>query len=91
MIENLNIENLSVSRNTTTSGFAVAAPAEFKINLNNYLSNLSYTPVRCLADIIAFNIAHPDEVCFKLLISLNLYLFKSVLMSYCTFSTQASF
>ncbi|XP_066349602.1 probable amidase At4g34880 [Miscanthus floridulus] len=61
VIENLDIENLSESRDTTKSGFLVAAPAEFKINLNNYLSDLSYTPVGSLAEIIAFNAIHPFE------------------------------
>jgi len=65
VIENLDIENLSESRDITKSGFLVAAPAEFKINLNNYLSDLSYTPVGSLAEIIAFNAIHPFEVCFS--------------------------
>jgi amidase len=65
VIENLDIANLSESRDNTKSGFLVAAPAEFKINLNNYLSNLSDTPVRSQAEIIAFNAIHPVEVCFS--------------------------
>ena len=65
MIENLDIANLSESRDNTKSGFLVAVPAEFKINLNNYLSDLSYTPVGSLAEIIAFNAIHPFEVCFS--------------------------
>ncbi|KAJ1270220.1 hypothetical protein BS78_06G037300 [Paspalum vaginatum] len=61
VIENLDIANLSVSQNITRSGFLAAAPAEFKFYLNNYLSNLSYSPVRSLAEIIAFNNDHPVE------------------------------
>ena len=76
VIENLDIANLSVIQNITKSGFQAAAPAEFKFNLNNYLSNLSYSPVRSLAEIIAFNNAHPVEV------SSNIFLTQSR----CTFS-----
>ena len=65
VIENLDIANLSVIQNITKSGFQAAAPAEFKFNLNNYLSNLSYSPVRSLAEIIAFNNAHPVQVTEK--------------------------
>jgi amidase len=36
--------------------------AEFKISLNAYLSGLLRSPVRSLADVIAFNNAHPVEV-----------------------------
>lgn len=34
---------------------------EFKVNLNSYLAELSSTPVRTLADVIAFNNAHAGE------------------------------
>ncbi|KAF8666158.1 hypothetical protein HU200_053875 [Digitaria exilis] len=61
VIENLDITNLSIIQNITKSGFQAAVPAEFKFNLNNYLSNLSYSPVRSLAEVIAFNNAHPVE------------------------------
>jgi amidase len=36
--------------------------AEFKLSINAYLSDLMYSPVRSLAQIIAFNEAHPIEV-----------------------------
>ena len=36
--------------------------AEFKLSLNAYLSDLLRSPVRSLADVIAFNNAHPVEV-----------------------------
>lgn len=61
MIENLDIANLSGILNITGSGLLTALTAEFKFNLNNYLSNLSYSPVRSLAEITAFNNAHPVE------------------------------
>ncbi|KAJ1270211.1 hypothetical protein BS78_06G036500 [Paspalum vaginatum] len=61
VIENLAIANLDVIQNATVSGELAALTAEFKIALNAYLSDLSYSPVRSLAEIIAFNNAHPDE------------------------------
>ncbi|XP_052153610.1 probable amidase At4g34880 [Oryza glaberrima] len=61
LIENLEIANLSVIFDGTKSGLLTALLAEFKLNLNNYLSDLSYSPVRSLAEIIAFNNAHPVE------------------------------
>jgi hypothetical protein len=36
--------------------------AEFKLSINAYLADLVYSPVRTLAQVIAFNIAHPVEV-----------------------------
>jgi amidase len=36
--------------------------AEFKLSINDYLSDLLYSPVRSLAQVIAFNEAHPIEV-----------------------------
>ncbi|XP_037470846.1 probable amidase At4g34880, partial [Triticum dicoccoides] len=61
MIENLDIENLSVLLDSQNNGQQIALPAEFKLSLNSYLSNLLYSPVRSLAEIIAFNNAHPVE------------------------------
>jgi amidase len=62
VIENLEIGNLSVIQNATISGELVALAAEFKLSLNAYLLDLSYSPVRSLAEIIAFNNAHSEEV-----------------------------
>ncbi|KQJ81460.1 probable amidase At4g34880 [Brachypodium distachyon] len=61
LIENLDIENLSVILDPLNNGQQVALAAEFKLSLNAYLSDLSYSPVRSLAEIIAFNNAHPVE------------------------------
>ena len=66
MIENLDIENLSVLLDSQNNGQQIALPAEFKLSLNSYLLDLSYSPVRSLAEIIAFNNAHPVEVSSKL-------------------------
>lgn len=65
MIENIEIANLDVIQNATVSGELAALAAEFKIALNGYLSDLSYSSVHSLAEIIAFNNAHPDEVSLK--------------------------
>lgn len=63
MTENISILNLDVIQNATISGELAALAAEFKIALNAYLSSdLLRSPVRSLAEIIAFNNAHPDEV-----------------------------
>ncbi|VAH40243.1 hypothetical protein VPH35_025670 [Triticum aestivum] len=43
------------------SNEGIAMQAEFKISLNAYLADLVYSPVRSLAQVIAFNNAHPIE------------------------------
>ncbi|KAJ1270210.1 hypothetical protein BS78_06G036400 [Paspalum vaginatum] len=61
LIENIDITNLSVILDVLSNGEQIALPAEFKLSLNAYLSDLAYSPVRSLAEIIAFNNAHPVE------------------------------
>jgi amidase len=62
------IENLDVATNLTALLADIGANewivilAEFKLYLNAYLADLWTSPVRSLADIIAFNNAHPVEV-----------------------------
>ncbi|KAI4318686.1 hypothetical protein MLD38_032360 [Melastoma candidum] len=55
LVDNLKIDNLDVILNFTVSGEALASLAEFKIALNSYLESLVTSPVRSLADVIAFN------------------------------------
>ncbi|XP_047065470.1 probable amidase At4g34880 [Lolium rigidum] len=61
------IENLDVATNLTAlladigANEWIAILAEFKLYLNAYLADLWSSPVRSLADIIAFNNAHPVE------------------------------
>lgn len=62
MVDNLQIANIDVILNVTLSGEAVATLAEFKLSLNAYLQELVASPVRSLADIIAFNLKFPDLV-----------------------------
>jgi amidase len=62
------IENLDVAANLTAlavdiaSNEFMAVRAEFKLSLNAYLADLSYSPVRSLAEVIAFNDANPVQV-----------------------------
>nr|XP_019709151.1 LOW QUALITY PROTEIN: probable amidase At4g34880 [Elaeis guineensis] len=61
LIDNLEITNWSIILDSQQSGEMVALLAEFKLSLNAYLSELSYSPVRSLADVIAFNNEHSVE------------------------------
>lgn len=62
MIDNLEIADIDIILNVTASGEAAALLAEFKQSLNGYLKELVVSPVRSLADIIAFNNANADQV-----------------------------
>ncbi|KAI4968775.1 hypothetical protein ZWY2020_046105 [Hordeum vulgare] len=61
------VDNLHVAANPTallddiSSNEGIAMQAEFKLSINAYLADLVYSPVRSLADIIAFNNKHPVE------------------------------
>jgi amidase len=61
-VDNLEIANLDVIRNPARSGELMAMLAEFKVTLNDYLKELISSPVRSLADIIAFNQNNPELV-----------------------------
>jgi amidase len=54
-VDNLEIANVDVILNPSQSGELTAMLAEFKVTLNDYLKELISSPVRSLADIIAFN------------------------------------
>ncbi|KAI9127671.1 hypothetical protein K1719_000664 [Acacia pycnantha] len=60
MVDNLEIANINTILNPNASGESVTLLAEFKLSLNAYLKNLVVSPVRSLADIIAFNIKNAD-------------------------------
>jgi len=62
LIDNLEIANISTILDFMQNGELVALPAEFKISLNAYLSELSLSPVRSLLDVILFNNKHSVEV-----------------------------
>lgn len=61
-MDNLDIANINTIMNATLSGEAAAILAEFKIALNAYLKDLVASPVRSLADVIAFNQRYSDAV-----------------------------
>ncbi|XP_054787576.1 probable amidase At4g34880 [Prosopis cineraria] len=60
VVDNLEIANIGIIQNPFLSGEFVALLAEFKLAVNEYLKDLISSPVRSLADIIQFNIDHPD-------------------------------
>ncbi|XP_059643938.1 probable amidase At4g34880 [Cornus florida] len=55
LVDRVEIANIDVILNFTSSGEGTALIAEFKIALNAYLKDLVASPVRSLADVIAFN------------------------------------
>ncbi|KAK4562365.1 hypothetical protein RGQ29_005015 [Quercus rubra] len=60
VVDNLEIANFYVIRSSKRSGELTAMLAEFKLSFNDYLKDLISSPVRSLADIIAFNQNNPD-------------------------------
>ncbi|KAM2041443.1 hypothetical protein FF1_035009 [Malus domestica] len=56
LVDHLEIANIDVILNFNLSGEAIASLAEFKLALNAYLKDLVVSPVRSLADVIAFNL-----------------------------------
>lgn len=60
MVDNLVIDN--INELFTDSSESIAMAIEFKLSLNSYLKNLITSPVRTLADVIAFNKKHAKLV-----------------------------
>ncbi|XP_015893444.1 probable amidase At4g34880 isoform X2 [Ziziphus jujuba] len=60
IVDNLEIENVDVILSPKRSGELTAMLAEFKLSLNDYLKELIASPVRSLAEVIAFNNNNPD-------------------------------
>lgn len=73
-MDNLEVANVDVILSSKRSGELTAMLAEFKVSFNDYLKDLISSPVRSLADIIAFNQNNPDLV--------------SSLFSYCNKTTK---
>ncbi|KAH6832918.1 Amidase family protein [Perilla frutescens var. hirtella] len=65
LIDNLEIANINTILNATLSGEATTLLAEFKVSLNSYLKELVSSPVRSLADVIAFNQKFSDVEMIK--------------------------
>ncbi|KAI0493614.1 hypothetical protein KFK09_023733 [Dendrobium nobile] len=61
LVDNLKMKNIEIMLNPIANGEGIALLAEFKLSLNAYLKDLVYSPVRSLADVIAFNNHHPIE------------------------------
>lgn len=61
-MDNLEIEHIDIITNPGHSGELTVMKAEFKESLNIYLKELITSPVRSLANIIAFNKNHRDLV-----------------------------
>ncbi|TKY59922.1 carbon-nitrogen ligase, with glutamine as amido-N-donor [Spatholobus suberectus] len=57
LVDNLEIENIEEIINDPSE--TIALDYEFKLSLNAYLRDLAASPVRSLADVIAFNKKHP--------------------------------
>ncbi|KAK3194920.1 hypothetical protein Dsin_026230 [Dipteronia sinensis] len=55
IVDNLEISNVDVISNPSKNGELTAMLAGFKTSVNDYLKDLVSSPVRSLADIIAFN------------------------------------
>lgn len=62
MIENLQIPNMTAIATIGGDSEQIALYAEFKLALNSYLSELPFSPVRTLADVIDFNNKHKIKV-----------------------------
>ena len=84
LIDHLEIANIDVSLNATFSGEGTALLAEFKLSLNAYLKDLVSSPVRSLADVIAFNEKFSDLVSRKILKLLSISLKKKKIINYVT-------
>lgn len=62
-MDNLNIAHIEKILDPHLSGELEVMLAEFKISINAYLKDLINSPVRSLADIIAFNQNNSELVC----------------------------
>ncbi|WOL09691.1 putative amidase [Canna indica] len=61
LLDNLEIPNFNEINSIGGIAEEIALEAEFKLSLKSYLSELTYSPVRSLADVIAFNDRHKVE------------------------------
>lgn len=88
----MEIENINIILDPYQSGEAVALLSEFKVGIKKYLEELIKSPVRSLADIIAFNSDNPDLVsaCRTLLsliheakttVTATLFFFSSIILT----------
>ena len=64
------------------SGEETALLAEFKISLNAYLKELVSSPVRTMADVVAFNNKNPELVSLQAYFLFHLYSCKKLTLDY---------
>lgn len=62
LVDNLSIPHIEEIMDPNHSGEALVMMVEFKTAINAYLKELITSPVRSLADIIAFNERHSELV-----------------------------
>jgi len=62
LISDLEISNISTILDFSQNGELAVLPAELKLSLNGYLSELLSSPVRSLLDVIEFNNKHSVQV-----------------------------
>ncbi|KAF8013559.1 hypothetical protein BT93_I1416 [Corymbia citriodora subsp. variegata] len=60
IVDNLEIENIDIILNPSKNGEMGVLRAEFKHHINEYLGELSNSPVKSLAEVIAFNSNNPE-------------------------------
>jgi amidase len=85
----LEIANINAILNSTGSGEAIALLAEFKISLNTYLKDLVASPVRTLADVIAFNHKFADLVSIWEQVFFQFFVYNDQYLSYVSNSKNA--
>lgn len=82
LIDNLQVRNVSAIFDYNQSGEELALVTEFKVALNEYLSKLTSSPVRSLADVISFNEKHKKEVLVVTRISIQFCLGSSIALEH---------
>ena len=70
----MEIVNIGMILDYKASGEETALLAEFKISLNAYLKELVSSPVRTMADVIAFNNKNPELVSLQALFLSLIYI-----------------
>ncbi|XP_018718488.2 probable amidase At4g34880 [Eucalyptus grandis] len=60
LVDNLEIENIDIILKPSRNGEMTVLRAQFKHYINEYLGGLSNSPVKSLAEVIAFNSNNPD-------------------------------
>ncbi|OWM80376.1 probable amidase At4g34880 [Punica granatum] len=60
VVDNLEISNIDIIMDPMRSGEMPLLLAEFRRSINRYLKELADSPVRSLAEVITFNLNHPD-------------------------------